>query len=232
MGVPRWAAVGCLVLALGAGAGPAPAGPIDEKLIPLERYSTAKGRALAAAHQVRLLKYSEYVYGCLPWVDVQKQSIGFQRPKFAEGDDRYFSTWVIVDQQESPEFAAIPQTRRMSFMFSRFGMDVMRRMVGVHDVVADADVHGFSVVVSWLKPGTTRSGGQPVNESVAVFMDKASVLDYVERRLPAGELARRVRSLAFDGQQDLGPIPLEIWDDFFMATFKLPNYQPPAGITC
>jgi hypothetical protein len=230
--VPRWAAVGCLALALGAGAGPAPAGPIDEKVIPLERYSTAKGRALAAAHQVRLLRYSEYVYGCLPWVDVQKQSIGFQRPKFAEGDDRYFSTWIIIDQKEDAEFAAAPQSRRMSAMFSRFGMDLMRRMAGIHDVVADANVHGFSVVVSWLKPGTLRPGGQPVNESVAVFVDKATALDYLEGRLSAAALSRRVRPLAFDGQQDLGPIPLEIWDDPFMATFKLPNYEPPAGITC
>jgi hypothetical protein len=228
----RWAAAGLLALALSAGAGPAPAGPIDEKVIPLERYTTSKGRALAAAHQARLLRYSEYVYGCLPWVDVQKQSIGFQRPKFAADDDRYFSTWVIVDQKESPEFAALPQPRRMAFMVSRFGMDVLRRMIGIHEVVSDADVHGLSVVVSWLKPGTMRAGGQPVNESVAVFVDKASALAYFERRLTVVDLNRRMHFLAFDGQQDLGPLALEIWDDFFMATYKVPNYQPPAGVTC
>jgi hypothetical protein len=164
-------------------------------------------------------------------VDVQKQSIGFQRPKFAEDDDRYFSTWVIVDQKESPEFAALPQSRRMAFMFSRFGMDVLRRMIGIHDVVGDADVHGLSVVVSWLKPGTVRAGG-PVNESVAVFVDKATALAYFERRLTVIDLNRRMHSLAFDGQKDLGPLALEIWDDFFMATYKVPNYQPPAGVTC
>jgi hypothetical protein len=228
---PRWVAVGLLVLAAGFGGGHALAGPIDDKVIPLERYTSPKGRALAAAHQVRLLRYSEYVYGCLPWFDVQKQSIGFQRPKFAEGDDRYFSTWVIIDQKEDPQFAAIAQGRRMSAMFSRFGMDLMRRMATVHDVVVDANVQGFSVVLSWLKPGTLRSG-QPVNESVAVFADKAAALDYLEGRIPAAELARRVRPLGFDGQKDLGVIPLEIWDDPFMATYKIPNYEPPPGITC
>src|SRR5215470_2785160 len=90
---PRWAAAGLLVIALGAGVAPAPAGPIDDKLIPLDRYATPKARALGTAHQQHLYKYSEHVYGCLPWLDVQKASIGFQRPKFAEGDDRYFSTW-------------------------------------------------------------------------------------------------------------------------------------------
>jgi hypothetical protein len=229
---PRWAAAGLLVLALGAGVTPAPAGPIDEKLIPLERYTSAKGRALAAAHQQRLLKYSEYVYGCLPWLDVQKQSIGFQRPKFAEGDDRYFSTWILVDQKEDPQFAATPQARRMSAMFSRFGMDVMRRMAQVHDVIADANVQGFSVVTSWLKPGSLAPGAQPVNESIAVFVDKKNALDYIENRMTAAELTAKVRALAFDGQKDLGVIPLEIWDDFFMATFKVPNYEPPPGITC
>jgi hypothetical protein len=229
---PRWAAAGLLVVSLGAGVAPAPAGPVEDKLIPLERYATAKARALGSSHQQQLLKYSEYVYGCLPWLDVQKQSIGFQRPKFAEGDDRYFSTWIIVDQKDDPQFAAAPQARRMSAMFSRFGMDLMRRMATVHDVVADANVQGFSVVTSWLKPGSLAPGSQPVNESIAVFVDKKSALDYMERRISAAELTTKVRSLAFDGQKDLGVIPLEIWDDFFMATYQVPNYDPPPGVTC
>jgi hypothetical protein len=228
----RWAAAGLLVIALGAGVAPAPAGPVEDKLIPLERYATPKARALASAHRLQLLKYSEYVYGCLPWLDVQKQSIGFQRPKFAEGDDRYFSTWIVVDQKDDPQFAAIPQPRRMSAMFSRFGMDLLRRMATLHEVVADANVEGFSVVTSWLKPGSLAPGAQPVNESIAVFMDKKTALDYLERRITAAELTTKVRSLAFDGQKDLGVIPLEIWDDFFMATFKVPNYEPPPGVTC
>lgn len=232
MAAPRWAAAGLLVLALGAGAGPAAAGPIDDKLIPIERYTSSKARALATAHQQNLYKYSEYVYGCLPWLDVHKQSIGFQRPKFAEGDDRYFSTWIIVDQQDDPQFAAIPQPRRMSAMFSRFGMDLMRRMATIHDVVTDANVQGFSVVTSWLKPGSLAPGVRPVNESVAVFVDKKSALDYMEKRISAAELTTKARWLAFDGQNELAALPLEIWDDFFMATFKVPNYEPPPGITC
>ena len=232
MVAPRWAAAGLLVVALGAGVAPAPAGPIDDKLIPLERYATPKARALASAHRQQLLKYSEYVYGCLPWLDVQKQSIGFQRPKFAEGDDRYFSTWIIVDQKEDPQFAAIPQARRMSAMFSRFGMDLMRRMATLHEVVADPNVEGFSVVTSWLKPGSLAPGAQPVNESIAVFVDKKSALDYMEKRITAAELTTKARWLAFDGQKELPNLPLDIWDDFFMATFQVPNYEPPPGITC
>lgn len=224
--------MGLLALAASASAGSASAGLIDEKVIPLELYTTPKGRALATTHQARLLKFSEFVYGCLPWVDVHKQSIGFQRPKFAEGDDRYFSTWVMVDQRDDSQLATVPQTQRMSAMFSRFGVDLLRRMAGVHDVVADANVQGFSVVVTWLKPGKRRGGAQPVNESVAVFVDKATALDYLEGRIPAAELTLRVRSLAFDGLQDLGAIPLQIWDDPYMATYKVPNYQPPPGITC
>jgi hypothetical protein len=38
--------------------------------------------------------------------------------------------------------------------------------------------------------------------------------------------------VGFDGQTDLGPQTLDIWDDDFAATFKLPNYEPPAGISC
>jgi hypothetical protein len=105
-------------------------------------------------------------------------------------------------------------------------------MATVHDVVADANVQSFSVVTSWLKPGSLAPGSQPVNESIAVFVDKKSALDYMERRISAAELTTKVRSLAFDGQKDLGVIPLEIWDDFFMATYQVPNYDPPPGVTC
>ena len=234
----RWVLAGTLfALALGvaaapsAAAPPAPAEAVGEKLIPLERYTTPKGQVLARAHQLRLYKFSEYIWGCLPWLDVQKESIGFQRPKGEPGDDRYFSTWILIPQAENPQFAAWPQTRRMSAMFSRYGVDLLRRMAGVHDVLADSNVHGFSVVLSWLKPGTSRRA-QPVNESVAAFIDKATGLDYLERRIPPGDFARRIRVLGFDGQTDLGPQALEIWDDDFATTFKIPNYEPPAGVTC
>jgi len=234
----RWVAVALIAVAVGMATAPAPAASptlaeaVGEKLIPLERYSTPKGQTLARVHQLRLYKFSEHIWGCLPWLDVQKQSIGFQRPKGASGDDRYFSTWILIPQAENPQFAAQPQTRRMSAMFSRYGVDLLRRMAGVHDVLADSNVHGFSVVLSWLKPGTSRPGAQPVNESLAAFIDKATGLDYLERRIPHADFARRMRVVGFDGQTDLGPQVLELWDDDFAATFKLPNYEPPAGVTC
>jgi hypothetical protein len=88
------------------------------------------------------------------------------------------------------------------------------------------------VVTSWLKPGSLAPGSQPVNESIAVFVDKKSALDYMEKRITAGDLATKARWLAFDGQKELPNLPLEIWDDFFMATYKVPNYDPPPGVTC
>ena len=116
----RWVAVALFAVAVGVATAPAPAASqppveaVSEKLIPLERYSTPKGQALARAHQLRLYKVSEHIWGCLPWLAVQKQSIGFQRPTGAAGDDRYFSTWILIPQAENPQFAAQPQTRRMS----------------------------------------------------------------------------------------------------------------------
>jgi hypothetical protein len=219
----RWVA-GALLLA--------PAEAVSEKIIPLERYTTSKGQTLARAHQQRLYKYSEHLWGCLPWLDVQKQSIGFQRPKGVPGDDRYFSTWILIPQAENPQFAALSQTRRMSAMFSRYGVDILRRMAAIHDVLADGNVYGFSVVLSWLKPGTSRPGVQPVNESLAAFIGKTTGLDYLERRIPNADFARQMRVMGFDGQTDLGPQTLEVWDDNFVATFRPPNYEPPAGVTC
>ena len=43
----------------------------------------------------------------------------------AQDDDRYLSTWIYVDQREDAAFAALPQERRVSAMFSRYGVDML-----------------------------------------------------------------------------------------------------------
>ena len=229
----RWVAVALFAAAVGVAAAPAPAASqppveaVSEKLIPLERYITPKGQTLARAHQPQLVQFSEHIWGCLPWLDVQKHSIGFRA---AEGRARRRplpldrgSSFPRRKIRSSPR---MPQTRRMSAMFSRYGVDLLRRMTSVHDVLADSNVHGFSVVLSWLKPGTSRPGAQPVNETLALFIDKTTGLDF----LAAADSPRGLRSAAcgspcFDGQTDLGPQVLEIWDDDFAATFKLPELR-------
>ena len=220
------------VSAPGLAAPPTTAEAAGEKVIPLERYTTPKGQALARTHQQRVQKYAEQIWGCLPWLDLQKQSIGFQRPKGAPGDDRYFSTWILIPQAENPKFAALSQSRRMSAMFSRYGVDLLRRMAGVHDVLADSNVHGFSVVLSWLKPGTSRPGA-PARERELGRLHRQ---DHRPRLPRAADPPRRVRpadpGAGIRRADDLGPQELEIWDDTSPRTFKLPNYDPPAGITC
>ena len=51
-------------------------------------------------------------------------------------------------------------------------------------------------------------------------------------RQMAPELAARAKFTLFDGQQEVGRLPLEVWEDSFMTTFKLPDYQPPSGRPC
>jgi hypothetical protein len=215
---------------------PAPwlaAASADDAIMAVEQYTTPKARTLATTHQPLLKQIREEIYYCLPWVGVQKSGIGFRQPKGAADDDRYLSVWIVIDQDEDARFAALPPERRASAMFSRYGTDLLRRMAALRPIVSDANVQGFSVVLSWLKPGTNgASGTQPVNETLALFVDKQTALGFLAKRVPPAEFTRRTKFSVFDGMQELGRLPLEVWDDFFVRTFKVANYEMPKSQKC
>ena len=203
----------------------------DDAIMAIDQYKTAKARALATTYQPVLKQMREEIYHCMPWVGVQKAGIGFRQPKGAVEDDRYLSVWIVIDQDEDARFAALPAERRASAMFSRYGTDLLRRMASHQALVADPNVQGFSVVLSWLKPGT---GGavQPVNETLAFFVDKQTTMGYLAKRVAATELTRRAKFSLFDGVQDMGRMPLEVWEDSFVRTYKVANYETPKGQRC
>ena len=207
------------------------AAPADA-LMPIEKYTTEKAKGLANTHRLRLIEFSEQIYNCMPWLAVYPGRLGFPRYKDSADDERYLSMWIWVDQREDPVFAALPQERRVSAMFSRYGVDMLRRMAALSDVVDDSDVAGLSVVLSWLKPGTTRPGQQAVNETFALFIDKATAADFLAKRVAADEFVSRAKFNLFDGETLVGRVRLQVWEDSFNSTYKLSNYQPPKGAQC
>jgi len=221
--------ISAVVLVL-ATAGPVLAGPSDV-LIPLDQYTTAKAKNLATVHQRELLKFSEYIYHCLPWLAVVKNGIGFPHPKGAEGDDRYLSVWVNVDQTEDPSFEAMPLPRRASAMFSRYGVHLLKRMTQYSEITSDNDVQGFLVVLSWLKPGTANDKS-PTTETIALFVDKPTVDDFLAKRIESSAFTERAKYNVFDGKTLVGRVPLEIWEDNFNSTYKLKNYVVEEGQHC
>lgn len=220
-----------LVAALAVPGGVSVAAP-EDALMPLEKYTTPKGKNLGSVHRKRLLQFSQQIYNCLPWLSVHPGGLGFPRARDSQDDDRYLSTWIFVDQREDPVFAALPRERRVSAMFSRYGVDMLRRMAGLPDVIDDNDVTGLSVVLSWLKPGTGRSGRQPVNETFALFIDKATVREFLAKRVSSDEFTTRAKFTLFDGLDPVGRIPIQVWEDSFNSTYKAANYEPPKGATC
>jgi len=220
-----------LMAALAVTSGVSIAAP-EDALMPLEKYTTAKGKSLASVHRKRLLQFSEQIYNCLPWLSVHPGGLGFPRSRESQGDDRYLSTWIFVDQREDPVFAALPRERRVSAMFSRYGVDMLRRMAGLPDVIDDDNMTGLSVVLSWLKPGTGRAGRQPVNETFALFIDKATVREFLAKRVSPDEFTNRAQLTLFDGEERIGRVPVEVWEDSFNSTYKAANYEAPKGATC
>jgi hypothetical protein len=202
----------------------------EDSITPLEQYNTPKSKALASTYKPQLLRFYEHVYWCLPWLGVAKHGIGFRQPKGITADDRYLSVWVMIDQTDDGSFAAMPRERRVSAMFSRYGVDLLRRLTAMTSAASDADLTGFSVVLSWPKPGLPPD--RPVSETMALFVDKASLADFLAKRLEPTEFANRVKLSVFDGKDPLTPGKLEIWEDTFNSTYKLKGYEAPKEAKC
>jgi hypothetical protein len=221
-----------LALACVIAAGAAAAAPPEDRLLPVPMYTTDKAKTLATTHREALRALNAGVYHCLPWVEIQKHSIGFFKPKQATGDDRYLSIRIYIEQDPSPEFARFRVEERASAMFSRYVGAMLRRMTKDPAVAADPSMDGFTVILEWMKQIPRAAGERPVHETIAVFVEKPVALEYLAGTIPITQVAERGRTLAFDGETALGPLRLAVWDDNFVSTFKISNYVLEPGVTC
>ena len=210
----------------------AAAAPPAQNVLAVSEYTTEKARTLAATHARALQELNAGIYHCWPWVDVRKGWIGFYRPKGAQADDRFLSVHLYIEQDPSPAFEKLSFEERAASMFSRYVGPLLRRMTKDASLAADASLDGFTTILEWRKP-VAPIKGRPVHETIAVFVDKASALDYLGGRADIQTIANRARVLGFDGETPLGTVKLaSTWDDTFVSTYKVQNYQMEAGVTC
>jgi len=229
MKTQRIASILVVVLLLAAGA--AAASPSEDRILALDRYTSDKGRTLGATYGATLKQINTSIYHCMPWLEVPKEGIGFYKPRDASKDDRYLSVRVYIEQEPSTQFAAMPIEQRASSMFSRYVGPLVRRLAGNGAMVNDSSLDGFTVILEWLKE-TPMSGGRPVHETIAVFLDKGTTLEYLQGMVKAPDLADRARVYGWDGETPLGRLRLASWDDNFVSTYKVANYQLAPGVTC
>ena len=203
--------------------------PTDRVLQP-DRYTSDKGRALGQKYQGALRDLNAKVYHCMPWLDVKPEGIGFYKPKHIEGDIRYLSLNVNVDQQPAPQFVRLSVQDRVSSMFSRYVPHLLRSMA-TNDLIKEPNLEGFTVIASWLK-AEPASGQQAVMETAAVFVPKSVVVDYLRGKASVTQLAEGSHVIAWDGETKLGQIKPKAWADDFVLTYKVAGYTPDPKISC
>ena len=208
------------------------AGPAADKILPVAQHSSEKARMLATKHARAMRDLNAEVYYCLPWVEVHKHSIGFYKERNATGDARFLSIHFYIEQEPSPQFAALNPAQRVSAMFSRYVGHMLRRMTRNPSVMNDDAVEGFTVMAEWLKQRPTAAGQRPVHETIMVFVDKADAGDFLAGRTAIRDLAARARILGFDGEKALGELHVSAWDYDFASTFKIKGYQLDPGVVC
>jgi len=224
-------AVSLALAGLTAVTSPVAAAPSDDRILAEAQHTSDKARALARTYVKNLRALNATIYHCMPWVEVDKHSIGFFRPKHLAGDERYLAVRLFVEQDASPQFAALAVEERASSMFSRYVGPLLRRMAAHGPFLTDPAVDGFTVIVGWLKQAP-HNGGRAVHETIAVFVDRTTAGEFVRNAIPPRGLAARARVLAFDGDTALGAVRLTAWEDNFVATHKVNTFQPEAGVTC
>ena len=206
--------------------GGAAAAPPEEAIVTLDKYTTEKGRTLATMFAPQLRQIYNRVYHCRPWLDVRKGGLGFTRAVGHPGDDRFLNIWVWVEQEITPEFTGLGSAaRRASAMFSRHGVDLLRHLAADARVFGDPALAGYSVILTWLKPGG-RVGNEETAETLGVFAEKSAVQAFLAKQISAREFVEKASIVAFDGKDRLERLPLEVWEDNFATTFKLKNYEP------
>jgi hypothetical protein len=208
------------------------AAPSDTSVLPAEQHTSEKGRRLAEKYGSSLRDMSAKLYHCVPWVEVKRNGIGFYKPKHLDGDSRYLSINLYIDQQPSPEFSSFTVEERASRMFSRYVGVMLKRMARTTGILSDANLDGFTVILEWLKQTPTAASARPVHETIAAFFERATVADYVAGRFSGRDLAARGRVLGWDGETSLGTMRLASWDDDFVSTYKVSNYQLAPGVSC
>lgn len=224
-------AIACGVAALGSPAS-AVAAPADEGVLPVESYTSEKGRALARTHASGLREFNAHIYHCMPWVEVQKQSIGFFKPKNAPQDDRYLSVRIFVEQEPSTQFSSLAVEERASSMFSRYVGPMLRRMAVHVPPATEPSPDGFTVIVEWVKQHAAAGKDRPIHETIAVFVDRPTALEFLAGGVAPRDLASRARIMAWDGASALGELRISAWEDNFVSTYKVQNYQLEKGVTC
>lgn len=224
-------AVALAIAVLGL-AGGAAAAPPDDAVLSLDQYTTDKGRRLAITHGQALRELNAEIYHCMPWVEAQKQSIGFFKPKHLAQDNRHLSVRIYIEQDPSPPFASLPIEEQASAMFSRYVGPLLHRMGRSAAVLADAEVDGFTVILEWLKQVPRAAGDRPIHETIAAFLPKGVVANYLAGSLGARDLGVEARVLGWDGETALGPLRVSSWNDDFVATYKIKNYALEPGASC
>jgi hypothetical protein len=202
--------------------------------LPVAKHTTDKARRLATTHAKALSDLNALVYHCIPWVDVPKESIGFFRPLYVpqEQDKRYLSLRIYIEQDPSPQFQALKTAERASAMFSRYAGSLLKRMAANAALVGDPNLDGFTVILGWQKQGAKGPSGNPIHETIAVFMDKAVASDYLSARTTIDDLAKQSKVLGFDGTTALGDLNVAGWPDTFVSTYKVANYQIDPSVSC
>lgn len=211
--------------------GGALAAPPEDRVVPPEQHSSEKARSLATRYLSALRELNAGIYHCVPWVEIDRESIGFFRPKHLPGDDRYLSLRIYVEQDPSPQFAALRFEERAAAMFSRYVGGMLRRMAAHAAILADPALDGFTVIVGWLKQ-VARAGARPVHETIAVFLPRPVASDYLAGRAKIQDMAARAQVFGYDGATPLGQVRFQAWEDSFLSTYQIANYQPDPGVTC
>ncbi len=189
-------------------AGPAWAAPVEEVLLPLDRYNTEKSRALASQYRPQLVSVLRAHLALHPVGGLAEER--HRVPHAAVGDrGRPLLLHLdLIDQTTRARFSALSQERRDSAMLSRYGVDLLRRMIALGGLASDSQSAGLLGGPELDQAGDARAPRSTARQRDAgAFTDRATVLEYLASRLPGAEFLAGPGARCSTARQDLGRPP-------------------------
>jgi hypothetical protein len=185
--------------------------PFDEAVMPLREYRSAETRVLAEAHAAELRRLYEDVRRCTPELDFNQPGLGFRKPRGKPQLAPHLSIWLMLDESTIPSGGNLGA--RAVEAFRRYGSRLFQRLLARERVRADGRVGGYGLVLTWVRPP---QGDERIGETLVVFVDKTSAVEFSGGALDARALLGRADIRLFDGDverigvQIPGDAPTEI----------------------
>ncbi|RLA92207.1 MAG: hypothetical protein DRG25_06670 [Deltaproteobacteria bacterium] len=176
-------------------------GEVYQPLVPLNSYSTEKGKNLAQKYRVELIQVVKLLRDNYPPDQVEIRAVGFLRSPFNEGkDDRYLS--VIMEVSEEYEVENLPFEKRAGMIFKKYVDPIARMLLQFENILKDKRIEGVAICPNWMLKGTQKVLDKTkLSEGIFVCINSEIGKDFFQGKINLPQLTDQAKIFGREGEK-------------------------------